>query len=183
MGDTVLVHGFGPVGAAVLLAAQLAGAAATFVSEPSAERRQWAARLGATAVFDPLVDDVRAETYQATGRVGADVVFECTGVPALLDGVVDTARRGGRIVLVGVGHGHGELRTNRVVLFERQLIGSLGYNHDLPRVIELIAAGRLDPTPLITGVVPLDRAVEDAFEVLLADRGSHMKVLIDVGEV
>lgn len=180
VGDSVLVHGFGPVGAAVALAARLAGARVVVVSEPSATRREWAERLGADVVLDPSSVDVRAETYRLTGKVGPDIVFDCAGVPGLLAGIVDTARRGGRIVLVGIGHGHADITPNRVVLFERELVGSLGYAHDLPRVIDLIAAGRLDPSPLITGVASLERAVPDAFEVLLGDRGTHMKVLIDV---
>jgi (R,R)-butanediol dehydrogenase/meso-butanediol dehydrogenase/diacetyl reductase len=180
VGDSVLVHGFGPVGAAVFIAARLAGAAALYVSDPLPERRDWAMRLGATEVFDPHEVDVRRESYARTCQVGVDAVFDCTGVPGLLGRIVDTARRGGRVVLVGIGHGTAELQPTRLVFFEREVVGSLGYNHDLPKVVDLVASGRLDPTPLITGVVPLERAITDAFDTLLGDGGAHMKVLIEV---
>lgn len=179
-GDRVLVLGFGPIGAAVLLAARASGAAAIHVSEPSARRRELALQLGATEAYDPGVSDVRKEVYVRTGRIGPDVVFECTGSPRLLPVAVSAARRGGRVVLVGIGHGTAEVEPSQIVPYEREVVGSLGYRHDLPSVIGLVAAGLLDPTPLITAVVPLEDAVSGAFDALQHDRGEHMKILVDL---
>src|SRR5581483_1705837 len=172
-------NGFGPIGASVLLNARAAGAGAVFVSEPHAARRSLAARMGATVAFDPGEVDVRREVFVATDRVGPDAVFDCTGVPALLPGAVDTVRKGGRVVVVGIGHGRVEIEPNRLALFEREVVGSLGYRHDLPRVVGLLAAGRLDPGPYVSAVVPLTAAVDDGFDVLLADR-AQLKVHFDV---
>ncbi|MEW6470764.1 MAG: alcohol dehydrogenase catalytic domain-containing protein [Actinomycetota bacterium] len=179
-GDTVLVSGYGPIGASVLLAARAAGAGAVFVSEPDSARRALADLMGATEVVDPGEADVRRSVFTWTERVGPDVVFECTGLPRLLPAAVDAVRRGGRVVVVGVGHGAAEVEPNRLVLFEREVVGSLGYQHDLFRVVKLLAAGRLDPAPLVTGVVPLAQAVSHGFDALLADR-RHVKILVDVG--
>jgi (R,R)-butanediol dehydrogenase / meso-butanediol dehydrogenase / diacetyl reductase len=179
-GDRVLVIGCGPIGAAVILCARAAGAL-VYVSEPTAKRREVALTLGASEAFDPAVTDVRREVYLATGRIGPDVVLECTGIARMLPFAVDAVRRGGRVVLVGIGHGAAEVETQRIVPYEREILGSLGYRHDLPRVVELLRAGSIDPAPVITGVVPLEEAVEGAFEVLLADRGEHMKLLVRVG--
>ncbi|MGH9137530.1 MAG: zinc-binding dehydrogenase, partial [Acidimicrobiales bacterium] len=151
------------------------------VSEPTMRRRELAMQLGATEAFDPAAVDVRREVYVKTGRIGPDIVFECTGAPALLPAAVEAVRRGGRVVLVGIGHGTAEVAPQRIVPYEREVIGSLGYRHDLPRVVRLIASGRIDPTPLVTAVVPLDDVVEAAFDTLLGDRGEHMKILVDVG--
>lgn len=177
----VLVQGFGPIGATVVLAARARGAAEVWVAEPHAERRARAVAFGATATFDPTADDVRREVRARTDHVGVDVAFDCTGVPALLAGLVETTRRGGRTVLVGVGHGVAEIPTNRVVLFERELVGSLGYRHEVAQVVDLLATGALDAGALVTGVVALDRAVDDAFVPLAAGAAEHMKVLVDVG--
>jgi (R,R)-butanediol dehydrogenase/meso-butanediol dehydrogenase/diacetyl reductase len=180
-GDSVLVLGFGPIGAAVTMAARAAGAAAVYVSEPTQQRRHLAMELGATDAFDPNAVDARREVYLRTRRIGPDIVFECTGAPVLLSYGIDAARRGGRVVLVGIGHGTAEVTPQRVVPYEREVIGSLGYRHDLPRVVSLIERGLVVPDAMITGVVPLEDAVEGAFDTLLADRGEHMKILIDVG--
>jgi (R,R)-butanediol dehydrogenase/meso-butanediol dehydrogenase/diacetyl reductase len=178
-GDTVLVTGFGPIGASVLLNATAAGAGAVYVSEPHPGRRALAETMGATAAYDPGEADVRREVFVATGKVGPDAVFECTGIPGLLPGAVDAVRKGGRVVVVGIGHGRAEIEPNRIALFEREVVGSLGYQHDLPRVVSLLAAGRLDPGPYVSAVVPLEDAVTGGFDALIADR-AQLKILVDV---
>jgi (R,R)-butanediol dehydrogenase/meso-butanediol dehydrogenase/diacetyl reductase len=79
-----------------------------------------------------------------------------------------------------VGHGTAELRPISVTAFERTVVGSLGYNQDLPRAVALVASGRIDPRPLVTSVVPLDRVVPDAFEPLAAGGLGQVKILVDV---
>ena len=179
-GDRVLVLGAGAIGSAVTLAALAAGAAEVFVSDPVPERRARVLDLGAAEAFDPGQSDVRREVFLRCGRVGPDVVFECTGAAPLVSQAVDAARRGGTIVLLGIGHGTAELRPVLVTAFERTVIGSLGYNQDLPRAVALVASGRIDPRPLITSVVPLERVVQEAFEPLAAGGRGQVKVLVDV---
>ncbi len=180
IGDRVLVFGAGPIGAAVTLAARAAGAAEVFVTDPVATRRDRAIAVGAAEAFDPATADVRREVFLRCGRVGPDVVFECTGVPELVTEAVEAARRGGTVVLLGVGHGTAALRPVSVTAFERTIVGSLGYNRDLPRAIDLVASGIIDPKPLITSVVPLADVVSAAFAPLARGAGDQLKVLVDV---
>jgi (R,R)-butanediol dehydrogenase/meso-butanediol dehydrogenase/diacetyl reductase len=176
----VLIQGFGPIGAGMLLAARALGASEIFVSEPSPARREHAARLGATEVYDPAACSVRTEVYRRTDRVGPDVVFECTGVPSVLEDSVSSVRKGGKVVLVGIGHEKAALSSHSMVPYERQIIGSMGYRGDLPEVVDLIATGRLDPRPLITSVVGLGDAISGAFKPLAAGGAAELKILIDV---
>jgi (R,R)-butanediol dehydrogenase/meso-butanediol dehydrogenase/diacetyl reductase len=175
LGDHVLLLGAGPIGIAILMALKLAGAAGIYVSEPAPDRANRAAGLGATEVFDPTGTDVRREVFLRTGRVGPDVVLEATGRPELVELAVTTVRRGGRAVLAGISGGAASLPLKQIVPFERTVVGSLGYNHDIPRVLDLVAAGRLDPSPLLTGVRPLSRGPE-AFDELVT--GHHLKILL-----
>ena len=145
-----------------------------------AGRRAHALDLGAAEAFDPQDSDVRREVFLRCGRIGPDVVFEATGIAPLASQAVDAARRGGTIVLLGVGHGTAELRPISVTAFERTVVGSLGYNQDLPRAVALVASGRIDPRPLVTSVVPLDQVVPDAFEPLAAGGRGQVKILVDV---
>lgn len=177
VGDHVLVLGAGPIGIAAVVAARLAGAAGLYVSEPNPERAKRAAGLGATEVFDPTVHDVRREVFLRTGRIGPDVVVEATGRAELVEQAVTTVRRGGHVALAGISAARIEVDLRQIVLYERTVSGSLGYNFDIPRVLDLMAAGRLDATPLVTGVRPL-AAGRDAFAELAADRGRHLKVLL-----
>jgi (R,R)-butanediol dehydrogenase/meso-butanediol dehydrogenase/diacetyl reductase len=115
---------------------------------------------------------------RATGGGGAAVVIESTGVPAVLGQAVECARRGGRIVAVGLTGEPAPLDSSRLVFYERSLVGSLGYRHDLPRVVEMVAHGVVDPTALIAETVPLTHAPE-AFASLDAGPQGRIKVLVD----
>ncbi|RMB85110.1 alcohol dehydrogenase catalytic domain-containing protein [Streptomyces shenzhenensis] len=176
-GDNVLVLGGGPIGFAVVLAARLAGAAGLFVSEPLAERREKLLESGVTEAFDPLESDVRREVFLRTGRVGPDAVIDATGVPALAEQAVATVRRGGRVVLAGVGHGSVRFDLGQLVFYERAVLGTLGYNFDIPRVIDLMSTGRLDAGALLTGRFSLAEGA-GVFADLTADRARHLKVLL-----
>ncbi|AIJ21922.1 alcohol dehydrogenase catalytic domain-containing protein [Amycolatopsis methanolica] len=178
-GDNVLLLGAGPIGVAVLMALELAGAAGIYVSEPVPDRAKRAAELGATEVYDPAVTDVRREVFLRTGRIGPDVVVEATGRPELVELAVSAVRRGGRVVLAGISGGAASLPLKQIVPFERTVLGTLGYNFDIPRVLDLVAAARFDPSPLLTGVYPLSRGL-DAFHDLAS--GSHLKILLDPEE-
>jgi (R,R)-butanediol dehydrogenase/meso-butanediol dehydrogenase/diacetyl reductase len=176
-GDNVLLLGAGPIGIAALLAAKLAGAAGIYVSEPVPERARRAGELGVTEVFDPSQVDVRREVFKKTGRIGPDVVVEATGRGELVELAITTVRRGGTAVLAGISDATVSVPLKQIVPFERQIVGSLGYNFDIPRVLALMATGRLDGSPLLTGVRPLSSGI-DAFTELEADRGRHLKVLL-----
>ena len=176
-GENVLILGAGPIGMAILLCARLAGAAGIFVSEPVAARRERATALGATEAMDPAQHDVRREVFLRTGRVGPDVVIEATGVASLTPLAITTVRRGGRVVLAGVTDGGTTIDPTQLLFYERSLHGSLGYNFDIPRVVSLMQAGRLDVSALITGRYPLSAGL-DVFRELEADKDSHLKVLL-----
>jgi (R,R)-butanediol dehydrogenase/meso-butanediol dehydrogenase/diacetyl reductase len=176
-GDDVLVLGFGPIGAAAALCASAIGAAALVVERHPA-RLARAADLGFATL--EAGDELARRVRRALGSGGADAVVESTGAPALLPEVVECARRGGRIVLVGLAAGTATVDPRRLALFERSLVGSLGYRHDLPRVVRMMAMGQLDPTVLIGGVIALDDAPA-AFEALAAAPDERIKVLVSTG--
>lgn len=179
VGETVLIVGAGPIGIATLLSARAAGASAIYVSEPNASRRAAAIAAGATEVFDPAEVEVRREVYLKTHRTGPDVAVDATGIPSLIETAVSAVRRGGRVVVAGLGPGAIDLDVRSLVLYERTVMGSLGYNRDIPRVLDLVAAGRLDATPLLSAVHPLHDALA-VFEELDAARGAQLKVLLSM---
>jgi (R,R)-butanediol dehydrogenase/meso-butanediol dehydrogenase/diacetyl reductase len=171
----VLVLGFGPIGAAAALCARALGARPTVV-ELNPERQQKATDLG----FEILEagDELPRRARRLLGGGGADVVVESTGAAGALPDAVECAKRGGRIALVGLPGEPVPIDVKRIVLFERSLIGCLGYRHDLPRVVRMIAAGRIDPVELIGDVVPLAEADKALAELASAPAGK-IKVLVD----
>jgi (R,R)-butanediol dehydrogenase/meso-butanediol dehydrogenase/diacetyl reductase len=172
---TVLVLGFGPIGAACAMLAGTLGAQ-PFVVEVNPERRATAERLGVATI--DAGDDLPRRVRRAVGGGGADIVVESTGVAGLLATAIECATRGGRIALAGLPRDEATIDPKRITLFERSLVGSLGYRHDLPRVIDLVAAGRVDPAEIVGAVVSLSEAKETMIS-MASSPSSTIKVLID----
>jgi (R,R)-butanediol dehydrogenase/meso-butanediol dehydrogenase/diacetyl reductase len=117
----------------------------------------------------------------ARREVRADVVVECSGRPDVVGGALELVRRGGRLVLAGIGHGAAELDPSRVVYFEREIIGALGYRFDLERVVALMAAGRIDVAPLLSDPIALADIIAGGFERALTDPTAPPRVFIRPG--
>jgi (R,R)-butanediol dehydrogenase/meso-butanediol dehydrogenase/diacetyl reductase len=173
--DAVLVLGFGPIGAAAALLARALGAGPVVV-ELDAGRRARAEALG-LATLD-VGEDLPRRVRRAVGGGGAPVVIESTGVAAVLPQAIECAARGGRIVAVGLTAAPSPIDSSRLTFYERSLVGSLGYRHDLPRVVKLLAEGLVDVEPLIGATVPLE-AAPDTFASLASEPGDRIKVLVD----
>jgi (R,R)-butanediol dehydrogenase / meso-butanediol dehydrogenase / diacetyl reductase len=107
------------------------------------------------------------------------VVVESTGASSVLPDAAECARRGGRIVLVRLATERIDVDPTRLALFERSLIGSLGYRRDLPRVMRMLDAGLLDPLGLIGGVVPLAEAPA-TMAALASGPDPRIKVLVSM---
>ncbi|HEX2895041.1 MAG TPA: zinc-binding dehydrogenase [Marmoricola sp.] len=123
------------------------------------------------------------QVWRLADKLGAatpkhPVVFECVGVPGVLDEIITGAPIYSRVVVVGVCMEPDRIRPSMAINKETDLRFVLGYTplefHD---ALQLLAEGKVDAAPMITGVVGLE-GVAGAFDAL-ADPGAHAKVLID----
>lgn len=175
-GESVVVSGFGPIGAGVVALSRSMGASSIVVIEPSAARRELATRLGATAVIDPgPADSPSADLTDIRGL--ADVGFDCSGGPGSIDAVIRSTRAGARIVVPAVSSGSSPIHMSQIVLRERSIIGTVGNRGDVGRVIALLAEGRLSLSGFVYAVIPLAGAVG-----WIEDPGTFaggLKVLVD----
>ncbi|WP_148611920.1 zinc-binding dehydrogenase [Nocardioides rubriscoriae] len=106
------------------------------------------------------------------------VVFECVGVPGILDQVIAAAPLSTRVVVVGVCMGDDTIRPSVAINKEVDLRFVLGYTPaEFRQALHLMADGRIDPSPLVTGTVGL-AGVADAFEAL-GDPETQAKILVD----
>lgn len=176
MGEFAVVQGAGPIG---LLTAQLVrsgGAGTTVVVEPNEARRQLAQSLGANHVFHP--DEAAGQIRELTSGLGADVVYECAGVPATVQSAVDLARRGGRMILIGLASGTATIDPRIWLVKEIGLQAALAYTHEeFAMAMGLVADGRIDVDALHTQTVGLE-GLHDALAGL-SDGSGQMKVLVD----
>jgi Zn-dependent alcohol dehydrogenase len=160
-GASVLVQGLGGIGLSAVQGARIAGASRIIVSDPVATRRDAAKSLGATDFIDPAAGDV-ATLAREIAPVGVDYAFECAGRAALVESGIAAARNGGTIVCVGappIDEGITIAPAAAFTVSEKKLMGcTLGSSNSLreiPRLIALWQAGRLDLEALITARRPL----------------------------
>ena len=120
--------------------------------------------------------------WRLADRLGAGpkqpVIFECVGVPGMIDSIVDSAPLFSRVVVVGVCVGPDRITPAMAINKEIDLRFVIGYTPlEFRDTLRMLAEGRVDPRPLITGTVGLD-GVAGAFEAL-GDPEKHAKILID----
>jgi threonine dehydrogenase-like Zn-dependent dehydrogenase len=106
------------------------------------------------------------------------VIFECVGVPGMIESIIDEAPIMSRIVVVGVCVGEDRITPFMAINKEIDLRFVLGYTPlEFRDTLYLLAEGEVDPQPMITSTVGLD-GVAAAFAAL-ADPEAEAKVLID----
>lgn len=173
--EPVLVLGGGPVGLAVALWAQALGAREVVVSDPQPHRRAIAASFGAR-VIDPATDDVGRAFADLTGARPRAIV-ECVGRPEAIQHAIDVAGREAQLTLAGACTSPASIVPMTATMKELTLRFAVYYQRaDFAATIEAMAAGRLDPSPLVTSTVSLD-ALPASFAELMAT-SQECKVLI-----
>jgi threonine dehydrogenase-like Zn-dependent dehydrogenase len=121
--------------------------------------------------------------WRAAEAVGATtpkspVIFECVGVPGVIDQLIASAPLFSRVVVVGVCMGPDRIRPAMAINKEVELRFVVGYTPiEFRDTLHMLAEGKVDPAPLLTGSVGLE-GVENAFDAL-ADPEAHAKILVD----
>ncbi|HEX5089400.1 MAG TPA: zinc-binding dehydrogenase [Nocardioides sp.] len=106
------------------------------------------------------------------------VVFECVGVPGMIDSVVSQAPMAARVVVVGVCMGGDAFRPSMAINKEIDLRFVLCYTPlEFRDALHALADGKVDASALVTGTVGLD-GVAAAYDAL-ADPERHAKILVD----
>ena len=191
--DVPLVIGCGPVGLAVIAALRLHGARPIIAADFSKRRRELAVALGANVVVDPAQTTPWQSWREATAwrepreapalqrsipALRPAVVFECVGVPGVIDQVMAAAPRGARIVVVGVCMEPDTIHPMHGISKELSVQFVLAYTtEEFETTLHHIAEGRIPTQPLITGKVGVD-GVAQAFEEL-ASPEHHAKILVE----
>jgi threonine dehydrogenase-like Zn-dependent dehydrogenase len=193
--DAPLVVGCGPVGLAVIAALRLLDVRPIVAADFSSRRRELAGALGADVVVDPATT-TPWESWRQVATVWREpsrapqappwlpgpparpaVVFECVGVPGVLDQIMAAAPRGSRIVVVGVCMEADAIHPMLGIVKELNLQFVLGYTQEeFAATLGHIAEGRIPTAPLITGRVGID-GIARAFEAL-ASPERHAKIVV-----
>jgi threonine dehydrogenase-like Zn-dependent dehydrogenase len=193
--DVPLVIGCGPVGLAVIAGLKIKGVGPIIAADFSPARRALAVKMGADIVVDPAEGSPYARWAEIATPEGYDgsrfaalfgtgpklrpaVLFECVGVPGVINQMMLGAPQWARIVVVGVCMETDSFEPFFGIARQLNLQFVLGYSpEEFADSLHHIAEGMIDVSPLITGKVGLD-GVAGAFKDL-ANPERHAKILVE----
>src|SRR5467141_1649634 len=160
-GDTVAVIGAGPVGLMATMCAQLFGPARVFVVDMVDSRLEFAQGMGAIPVNAKETHPVEA-IKRDTGGFGVDRSIECVGVLPAVETAMQVVKGGGTISMVGVpNHSIGDFPY--LDMWQRSLTFRAGWCNVqayMRPLLDLVAAGRLQPESIISHRMKLDQAAD-----------------------
>jgi alcohol dehydrogenase len=164
-GDSVAIVGAGPIGLAAVLTANLYTPGRALVLDPDRGRLDRALACGASDAIAETGDAAREQVLALTDGAGADVAIEAVGVPETFELCTDIVRPGGHIANVGVHGKPATLHLERLWIKDVTITTGLVDTFSTPRLLQLIAAGKLDPSVFPTHRFSLDEAMSayDAF--------------------
>jgi alcohol dehydrogenase len=178
-GDTVVVVGAGPIGLATIMTAKLYTPARIIAIDLADARLEQARAFGADVTINNGREDALGLVTELTHGLGADVAVEAVGVPETFELCTALVRPGGRVANVGV-HGH-SVTLHLETLWTKDVTITTGLvdTFTTPRLLNLIAEGRLDPTPFATHRFALDETL-DAYDTFAsAAETEALKVVLE----
>jgi threonine dehydrogenase-like Zn-dependent dehydrogenase len=165
-GERVAVIGCGPVGLLAVYACATRGLAVTAV-EPLPRRRAVAERLGAEATVAD-VGDLQPGAF--------DLALDTAGFEPTWNGAVAAVRRGGAVVLIGLGDAEGRLTAGELVRGGIRLFGHYAYTRADFEVSLRMLTDHGPPLDWLT-TMPLTDG-EEAFRRLVDEPDRQAKVVL-----
>ena len=193
--DVPLVIGCGPVGLAVIAGLKIKGVHPIIAADFSPARRKLAEQMGADIVLDPKVEGPYARWTKEATPEGYDpenimtllgmgpkmrpgVIFECVGVPGVIQQIFEGAPRFARVVVVGVCMEQDRFEPFFGINKELNVQFVLGYTpEEFALTLHHLAEGKIDGSPLVTGKVGVE-GVKEAFTEL-GNPEKHAKILVE----
>jgi D-xylulose reductase len=179
-GDVAAVSGAGPIGIMVALAALAGGCSRVYISDFSEEKLEIAARYAGIIPVLLKKEKFADAISKATDGWGVDVIFEASGSPKAYTDLFKMVRPGGAVVLVGLPVETTVFDVATAVARELRIETVFRYANVFDRALSLIASGKVDLKPLITGVYKFEDSIA-AFERAAKGLATDVKLQIEMG--
>ncbi|MCO4052667.1 MAG: NAD(P)-dependent alcohol dehydrogenase [Bosea sp.] len=181
IGDTVAVFAQGPIGLCATAGARLMGATRILVVDRLPERLAVAKKLGADIAINFREKDPVEAIMAATDGRGVDVAIEALGTQGTFEAALKVLRPGGTLSSLGVYSGDLTIPLGAFAagLGDHTIVSTLcpGGKERMRRLMEVVASGRVDLTPLVTHRFRLDD-IEKAYDLFSHQRDGVLKVAI-----
>ncbi len=178
-GDNLLIMGAGPIGLFALIKAKAMGAK-VMIADLLDSRLNLAKEYGADRVVNIKNESLTDATEEFTKGDMFDVTVEACGQPETFLNCIDLAATGANVILIGNGKRNTEFLHSVLLKKELNVFGSRNaFTKDFEELIDLVAEGKADVLKMVSGVYPMDKAI-DAFKALANNDGSLAKLLIAI---
>ena len=178
-GDKVLVLACGMMGLAAITALRNAGAGLIMASEVVERKAVVARKLGADYVFNPKEVDLKAKAFELTDGVGADVVFDCSGIPQVFITGPDFLKPRGQVLMVGIITHETPVIPVNFTVGEKSLQATLVYVNEFPMVLDFLKKKDRPPvSEIITSEIKLSEIVTKGFDALTKPGSDEIKVIV-----
>lgn len=175
-GDLVLIHGAGPIGMIICDMAEKRGAT-VIVSEVNEARLAIAKDFGAAYTINPTKEDLAEAVMRISGGKGVNVVFETSGIPALMSQSVELLGPHGRLVPLTFAPEPVPVNFRLINKNELVIAGTRNQNGKFKEVVESLPGRKDRIDKLVTHVFPVEKAKE-AFDVAMDRNSGACKVVI-----
>ena len=173
--EEIVVIGCGPVGLAILTILKSSFKGQIIASDFSPQRRSLAEKVGAHQVVNPQEASPFSSKFLKKNK--KTVVFECVGVPGVIDDIILEAPQNSKLVVVGVCLQKDSFRPLIAINKEISMQFVLGWSmEEFSESLNKIASGEIDASALITKQITLDQ-VSDTFKEL-SSPNEDAKVLV-----
>lgn len=180
--DVVVILGAGTIGLLVMQVARLAGAGKVIVTDVLDYRLKKAGELGADRLINPASQDLIKIIQEKYGRNEVDLIYDCVGIEETISQAIQIARKGIRIMVLGVPEEKIEVDLSLIQDRELEIVGSLMYvREDFKAAIDFIQKEKLKVKTLVTHHFKL-KDVDKAFHLITDEKKEVLKVLIDVSD-
>ncbi len=173
--EEIVVIGCGPVGLAILTILKSSFKGQIIASDFSPQRRSLAEKVGAHQVVNPQEASPFSSKFLRKNK--KTVVFECVGVPGVIDDIILEAPQNSKLVVVGVCLQKDSFRPLIAINKEISMQFVLGWSmEEFSESLNKIASGEINASELITKQITLDQVSETFKE--LSSPNADAKVLV-----
>lgn len=176
--NAVAIFGCGGLGLSCVMIAAAFDAEQIIAIDVSDDALEKAMEVGATDTINAKNENIQEKVLQLTKGMGADLTIDAAGYKSTCEDAIHCARRGGRIIQVGLPIG-GPMPVVPMAMVagkELEIVGSHGCAAEcMPEILSLVQSGRLDPKMLIEKEVTLKKGAQVLMDM---DHGSPVGMVM-----
>lgn len=176
-GATVAIFGAGPVGLCAVHTASLFNPSKIILVDALDYRLELGRKMGATHTINFTQNDAVAEIMALTSGRGVSGAIEAVGDPKAVNDAARVTGVGGTLSIVGLFPGKIEFPIQELLMKNVTIKVGLSYLGNMPMLMDLVAAKKLDTTPLITHRMPLS-AFEQAYDLFAGKKENVVKIIL-----